>query len=108
MFVVRLCVQGTVGTSVISSVATTTPAKPQPGGSLAAQPPAKDGTPVQGTPGGRTLSVRRPFVRPFKLLRCCSRYCSSRGAKLLPAAAEGHDAANAFFRLPPGAPSSLR
>ena len=61
MFVVRLCVQGTVGTSVITSAATNTPAKPQPGGSLAAQPPAKDGTPVQGTPGGRTLSVRRPF-----------------------------------------------
>jgi hypothetical protein len=63
VFVVRLCVQGTEGTSVISSAATNTPAKPQPqpGGSLAAQPPAKDGTPVQGTPGGRTLSVRRPF-----------------------------------------------
>ena len=61
MFVVRLCVQGTVGTSVISSAAVTTPAKQHPGGGRAAQPPATDGTPVQGTPGGRTLSVRRPF-----------------------------------------------
>ena len=54
--------------------------------------------------------LAKPFVRPCKLLRCCSYFCSSRGAKLLPAAAaaEGHDTANAFFRPPPGAPSSLR
>jgi hypothetical protein len=56
------------------------------------------------------VPLAKPFVRPFKLLRCCSRYCSSRGAKRLPAAAaaEGHVTANAFFRPPPGAPSSLR
>ena len=52
--------QGTVGTSADSSADMTTPAKPQPD-RLAAPPPAKDGTPVQSTPGGRTRSVRRPF-----------------------------------------------
>jgi len=56
----------------------------------------------------RSLSVplAKPFVRPCKLLRRCSRYCSSRGAKLLPAAAEaeGHDTANPFFRPRRGAP----
>ena len=31
----------------------------------------------------RSLSVplAKPFVRPFKLLRCCSYFCSSRGSK---------------------------
>ena len=60
----------------------------------------------------RSLSVplAKPFVRPFKLLRRCSRYCSSRGAKLRPAAAaaEGRETANPFFRPRRGAPSSLR
>ena len=50
----------------------------------------------------------KPFVRPFKLLRRCSSYGSSRGSKLLPAAAEGHDTATAFFRPQRGAPSPLR
>ena len=55
------------------------------------------------------VPLAKPFVlNPFGLLRRCSRRCSSRGAKRLPPAAEGHDTASAFFRPPPGAPSSLR
>ena len=103
--------QGTVGTSDISLAATTTPSKPQPGGGRAAPPPVGGSPTVTSTPGGRTRSVRRPFgpfqfVRPFELLRCCSCYCSCRGSKLLPAAAEVHDTAKASFRPRRGAPSS--
>ena len=51
------------------------------------------------------VPLARPFVRPFKLLRCCSRYCSCRGSKLLPAGsgktADSHNTKNASFCTPP-------
>ena len=51
------------------------------------------------------VPLARPFVRPFKLLRCCSRYCSCRGSKLLPAGsgktADSHNTKNACFCTPP-------
>ena len=69
-----MCVQGTVGTSDISLAATTTPAKPQPGGGRAAPPPAGGSSTVPSTPGGRTrfspasLWPLCPSVRAFALV----------------------------------------
>jgi hypothetical protein len=51
------------------------------------------------------VPLARPFVRPFKLLRCCSYFCSCRGSKLLPAGsgktADSHNTKNASFCTPP-------